>query len=62
MYEFYKKLLDVAAGIGTIRECKFKKNPEHWQDAIGITCISGGNVVEISVSVKRAEEEPGDDS
>ena len=62
MYEIYKKLLDVAEGIGTIRECKFKEKPEQWQDAIGITCMSGADVVEISVSVKRTAEEPGDDS
>lgn len=62
MYEVYKKLLDIAAEIGTIRECKFKEKHEQWQDAIGITCMSGADVVEISVSVKRAEEEPGDDS
>lgn len=61
MYEVYKKLLDIAAEIGTIRECKFKENPEKWQNMIGITCASGGDLVEISVSVKRAEEEPGDD-
>ena len=62
MYEIYKKLLDVAENIGTIQECKFKENPERWQDAIGITCMSGADVVEISVSVKRTAEEPGDDS
>ena len=62
MYEVYKKLLDIAAEIGIIRECKFKDAPERWQDMIGITCVSGGDLVEISVSVKRAEEEPGDDS
>lgn len=62
MYEIYKKLLDVAAGIGAIRECKFKENPERWQDMIGITCESGDTVVNICVSVKRAAEEPGDDS
>lgn len=62
MYEIYKKLLDVAAEIGTIRECKFKEKPEHWQDTIGITCVSDNAVVEISVSVKHTAEEPGDDS
>ena len=62
MYDLYKKLLDIAAQIGPIRESKFKENPERWQDTIAITCESGNTVVDINVSVSRTAEEPGDDS
>ena len=57
MYNIYKKLLDVAAEIGTIQECKFKENPEKWQDMIGITCTSGCDVVEIRVSITKSPED-----
>lgn len=62
MFDIYKKFLDIASQIGSIRECKFKENPERWQDTISITCESGNTVVEISVSVKHSEEEASDDS
>ena len=54
MYEIYKKLLDVAENIGTIRECKFKEKPEHWQDVVSISgLLESGESFEISCSVKK---------
>lgn len=57
MYEVYKKLLDVAENIGTIRECKFKENPEQWQDLVSISgMLESGESFEISCSVKKLSE------
>ena len=63
MYEIYKKLMDVAEGLGAVREAKFKENPESWQDAVSISGkLENGDVFEISCSVKKPEKGDEDDS